>query len=57
MRSERLTEPSISARIGRMEIRGILKRRSDHMDEIKTMDQAVKAIKSRKEKNGKGEKG
>jgi hypothetical protein len=46
MRSECLTDPSISARTGGMEIRGILKRRSDTRDEIRMMDQAVKAIRA-----------
>jgi purine-binding chemotaxis protein CheW len=33
-----------------MEVMGILKRRSDHMDEIRTMDQAVKAVANREGK-------
>jgi purine-binding chemotaxis protein CheW len=40
----------MSAKIGWMEIRGILKTRRDNMDEIRTMDQAVKAVANREGK-------
>jgi hypothetical protein len=40
----------MSAKIGWMEIRGIFKTRRDNMDEIRTMDQAGKAVANREGK-------